>query len=331
MLVLVLLFLFVVNPCNGSNKNTDGLYIDIVIKALEIAQRESFKSNELNWHSLKNDVIKRYAASNDKKDAYAAIELLIKSINDNHSFLSVNGVRFGSEVQPLSNNVEHLTIKSSLDNENIAYIHIPRTVRNDVAGMDEYAKNLYTEIAYYSNINVSAFILDFRYNSGGQLWPMLAGLSALINSKHAGTAIFPDGPRWQWWAHGGEAGTRGKNFKNVNHSIKRISPVDFDNELPIAILISGLTGSSGEASVISFLGNKNTCLIGQRSRAQATINQPFKLDDTTRFFIARGYFGNNKGDIYQAGISPNISVHKDNDSNILKIARSWLTGKRNCG
>jgi len=329
---MVLSMLFVV-PCSGMDKTTDAPYFELIVKALEVAQRESYKSSDIDWISLKNDVLKRYAASSNKNDAFAAIKLLIERINDDHSFLSVNGARFDAadEFERMPKSKEQLAIRSSLSKEKIAYIHVPRTVSNDREGMKKYAKALYTEIAKYSNKNISAFILDFRNNSGGQLWPMLAGLSALIDSDNAGIGVFADGPRWNWWARGGKAGTSGKNFKNVNHSINGASFVDFDDDLPIAVLISGTTGSSGEASVMSFIGSDKSCLIGQRSRAQATINQPFELDETTKIFIARGYFGNRDGGIYPTGISPNIKVDDSKGENSIEIARDWITGNRTCG
>ena len=72
--------------------------------------------------------------------------------------------------------------------------------------MAAYADALYAEIGQAYHPEMTGWVLDFRRNTGGQLWPMLAGLSLLIQSDVAGQASYPDGIGWRWWARDGQAG-----------------------------------------------------------------------------------------------------------------------------
>ena len=297
----------------------------IVFQALDIAKENSINTKKLNWTIIEQEIIQQLNQINSEKDLYETLQNLINRLQDNHSYLiTADGKRWQESTKADRVVIEKRLPFNKLKNEQIAYIEVKPMSSTNKFAMDTYAENLYNTIISSYRTDMTGWILDFRKNTGGQLWPMLAGLSPLINSDVAGYAIYPNGNYWQWWAKGGKAGVG----ENLHHQIKSANN-QFINKKPIAILISKQTASSGEASVISFIGQDNICLIGEQTRGLATVNQPFKLDNGATLMLTTAHFGDRNKKIYPYGIKPDIKIANGNEKEgfneiQLETAIEWL-------
>lgn len=147
---------------------------------------------------------------------------------------------------------------------------------------------------------------------------MLAALSPLIQSELAGHAVYPDGIRWCWWAQDGQAGVGDQAYFSVTMAEREDLAT-----LPIAILVSNFTASSGEACVISFLGDERVRVFGIRTKGLATINQPFELKCGGVLMVTTAYFADRTGRIWPNGIQPDQVIVNSDDA-ILQAAE-WLS------
>ena len=297
----------------------------IVLQALNIVKEHSINSKNLNWTFIEKDILKQSNQLKSEEDLYKVLQNLINHLDDKHSYLiTANGKRWQKITKTNSVLVENRLPINKLKDTKIAYISIEPMSSAKKLDMNTYAEKLYNTIISSYTTDMTGWILDFRENTGGQLWPMLAGLSPLINSKIAGNAIYPNGNDWQWWAKDGKAGVG----KNIHHKIKGVNN-QFIKKKPIAILISKQTASSGEASVISFIGQDNICLIGEQTRGLTTVNQPFKLANGATLMLTTAYFGDRNLNIYPNGIEPNIEINNSNENETtndiqLEMAIEWL-------
>ncbi|MGD8781669.1 MAG: S41 family peptidase [Ignavibacteria bacterium] len=308
--------------CFASDK---ALYKKVISQALEITMEHSINSNSLNKAEIKKEIMQRAEEVNSDDKLYEVLQILIDSLKDNHSFLiTADGNRWQRVDRTQEKTEEGSIPKEKLRDKRIAYVNVAPMSSASKIDKNAYADKLYNKIIDAYSHDMTGWILDFRGNSGGQLWPMLAGLSSLINSDTAGFAIYPNNNNWNWWAKNGKAGVG----TNVHHQIEHVSNKPLQKK-PIAILISRQTASSGEASVISFIGKENICLFGEQTKGLATVNQPFELANGAKLMLTTAYFGDRNKKIYAHGIEPEINISNKGENDIqLDTAIEWLTEQK---
>ncbi len=312
---IAMVLMLLMGSCAG-----DSGYLAALDEALEIVQQHSINRNRLDWGSIEQELGQRAGTVRTEAELYDALQDILDRLDDGHSFLrTAEGRRWRTAE---SGTVDTDPKPTAWPEPTI--IHIDVTTMSSAAGndMSAYADRLYLEIMQAYRPDMSGWILDLRRNTGGQLWPMLAGLSPLIDSDPAGQAAYPEGIRWQWWAKGGKAGV-GDNLHHSVTTTTKLTPA----RKPIAILIGGATASSGEASVISFIGMNNVRLFGTRTRGLATVNQPFTLSCGATIMLTTAHFADRRGCSYPEGIEPDVTVAApvdQSDDPCLDAAVEWL-------
>ena len=103
--------------------------------------------------------------------------------------------------------------------------------------------------------------------------------------------------------------------------------VSISNKFPIAVLTDGQTGSSGEAVVVSFIGNDKTKLFGQPTWGLTTGNGNFKLQDGSEIFLASTIYADRNENTYRGSISPDFIIDNKSASQndmVMEAAINWL-------
>ena len=86
----------------------------------------------------------------------------------------------------------------------------------------------------------------------------------------------------------------------------------------VAVLISGLTASSGEVTALAFKGRSNTIFIGEKTLGKTTSNMVVTLPFDARMPLSIGYDCDRNG-IYYQQIIPDVVVSKqDNFDDLLQ-------------
>lgn len=162
--------------------------------------------------------------------------------------------------------------------------------------------------------DVRGWIIDLRHNSGGSMWPMIAGLNPLV----------PDGNFGYYLTPGSKDGTAlfsiggRNNFLTLDSSYKVRNP-----SVPLALLIDSLTGSSGEMTTLSFLGLPNVRTFGQTTAGYTTANSQFTLSDSSLLFLATAYIADRNHKIYPQGIVPDTQVPPAGEA-VVQAALAWI-------
>ncbi len=306
-------------------------YPQVIENALEVIENNSIKRGIVDFEKLEAQFsLKKKEISSDP-ELYNVIQSLIDSLGDGHSYLIMNdGRKFGERADPET--IQKVDIERiPEDDKGIKYLQVERISPGDNKKMQKYADDLFKKIISLYDPDMKGWILDFRNNSGGHLWPMLAGLSPLVDSDTAGCGVYPEGIYWRWRAKDGKAGVG----SNIHFSVSNPQKINYVKK-PVVILTGNKTASSGEASVISFIGKNNVCIIGEKTRGLATINQPFDIGNGIKIMLTTGYFGDRNGNIYPEGIIPDILIpdnSKNSSENIMLYqAVKWINesdqGKR---
>lgn len=148
---------------------------------------------------------------------------------------------------------------------------VPHVARGPVAQQyaDSLAQGLKDNVA-----GACGVIVDLRGNTGGDMGPMLAGVSSLL----------PDGVVLTFKGrYSSDVTISGGSVEGGGSPITVASQSKFNG--PIAVLFDEHTGSSGEATVLSFRGLDNVRTFGQPSAGYASANVVFDMPDGAAIMI----------------------------------------------
>lgn len=190
-----------------------------------------------------------------------------------------------------------------------------------------------------SNI-INGWIVDLRGNTGGNMYPMIAGLGPLIGEGILGYFIDRKGGTEYWSYINGSVICKylekdnDKRIENIAHHNKNktiIHIIDYykvkNSNARIAVLIGNQTSSSGEMTTISFIGKNNVKLFGQTTGGYTTGNVSFILSDSSGIALAASISADRNMKKYNGGIIPDVIVDNYYSENCVNAAIKWLKKK----
>jgi len=313
-------------------------------RVIEITQMSSVYRNNVDWDTLKPKV---YAAviqnePDTLKALRPAIGFMLAALGDNHSFMIYKGAYFGRTGKLNTYNLLNEQTKEALKKEkdspvrvaklskDVAYISVPAMSTPPKDGA-EMAKNigqkLRDSLCGLNLADLKGIIVDLRLNTGGNMYPMIGGLAPLLGDGDAGSFV-RDGKVVDTWTIKKENVYFGKTPSTyINH------PCKVNKKIKIALLTGPITSSAGEATVISFIGKKNTRIFGEPTAGLVTANQMMKLGDNIYYYVSVSTEADRKGKEYKSAILPDEEIiggdnfeDLNNDQKII-ASMKWLTNK----
>lgn len=180
---------------------------------------------------------------------------------------------------------------------------------------------------------VRRWIIDLRRNDGGNMWPMLAGLTPLLGLGTYGAFVDPVAANdWDWRFDGKTLGTFKKYDGKAGEGSLTIPNYHALNgqTVPVAVLTSEVTSSSGEMILIALLGRDTTRTFGEKTGGLTSSNALKVLQDGSWLLVMSSWAADRLGHVYRDAINPDISVPIDwsnfgtkEDPVILKAVQ-WL-------
>jgi len=322
-----------------SNKNHFTQIVDSVIsKSKEI----SLYSNSVNWDSLS---IKMYSSSKNAKsmnDLKPAFEILLNGLRDHHgkirktsnysilaNFTDLQNSRnndtrkFDSEIWGIVNNID-ARFEYEILPRNVGYLKVVGVGPN-IDGQKE-AERIRNAISKLNNNKVKEWIIDLRYNGGGNINVMLAGLAPLLDIKNVLSIQDENGNKLiTAEIKEGEFWYDGINVFKINNNPKI-------RNSKIAILTSRWTWSSGEFIAIAFKGQKNTMFFGEETGGYTTNNSWEVINNEIALVISTGIYCDRNGNMYVQNVKPDkevvfvVEYNKQKDGGIIE-AINWLKQK----
>lgn len=306
-------------------------YLD---SSLVIIQKNALNKQKVDWQGLKKAIYKKTAGAKIYEDILPVYSYIFEQIDDHHGSLNFKHKTYGwaGNDQPKVNYIikaatkKHVNVRSERIGEDIGYLLIPGN--NDFRNqhMDSISRSIKQAIAKIHNKNTKGWIIDLRVNTGGNMYPMIAGLTDLLGEGKVGGFVTSDlQPDGNWIIKEGLF-----YVDSIKVSPERYEGYPIKKELPIAVLISGYTASSGEMTAITTIGRKHSILIGEPSAGYTTSNLGFKLNDYSGLNLAVDYATDKNGKVYPKNITPDIVIlDGDNFEELkkdekVKKAVSWI-------
>jgi carboxyl-terminal processing protease len=333
-LLIALFFL----PCTTHAQSNPPVIVDNVKsyldKSLLILEANALNSKKVNWKVLRESVYHKASGAKRYEDILSIYPYIFEQIDDHHGSLKYKNQTYSwnkKDGTKVNNTIKvatkkYLAVRSEKIGRDVGYISIPGN--NDFRGqhMDSITRTIKNAIAKINDKHIKGWIIDLRINTGGNMYPMIAGLTEFIGEGRVGGFITPaNQPDGDWIV---------KNGSFYVDSVK-VTPLEYEGypvqkDIPIAVLISGNTASSGEMTAITTIGRPKSILIGEPTAGYTTTNLGFQLNEYSGLNLAVDYASDRNGKVYPKNVSPDIVITDgDNFEDLTQdqkviTARAWL-------
>lgn len=238
-----------------------------------LIKKKALYSDSLDWQQMKIDesqLALTADATESEKILFDFYTGKLKAVGDKHSFFVTKDYMAKRAEKAPSQFPEGRYL-----GDGIACLKIPHCSNYDKQKDIDYAEKVRSDIYKLDSENtITGWIVDLRHNTGGNMWPMVAGLNALTEDGTAGYFIFNGSFKDPWIINNGhipQINAPISDYKIKNKNVK------------IALLIDDYTASSGEMTAISFIGLPNVKTFGKNSAGYVTSNNTIDLSNGAKF------------------------------------------------
>jgi carboxyl-terminal processing protease len=256
--------------------------------ALDFTEQWFYFKERVDWDAQRAQASARAKGATEFRQAHPAIDTMVRSLADRHSFFYVPSRTPGTS-NPAPEVAFHRVLGKSFTSR-IGYVWLPMFIGTNQPGRADSIQRAIAQVD--STPSLCGWIIDLRGNPGGYWAPMLAGLSPLLTEGGVGGYILRDPTqRYHYEVHPGAAGIRvptGEYYEYIHlPAAYRVR----NPTLPLAILQTSNTASAGEILIMAL----RDPLRATRSFGSATYgatSQPFSkvLVDTASIQITAGVF-----------------------------------------
>ena len=302
------------------------------------AKNSSLYTARVDWQMV-NERFTELTVGKEGEDLKDGLQFLINSLGDKHaSFRSASKNmaivvyytgpsdpdprREGTFINEVINDISAVFSYVKLEDE-VGYLKVVGIGPGDVKAQ---ADAIRAGLVDLNARGVDKWILDLRYNGGGNVNPMLAGLAPLLGDGRIGGTVGADGESYRNYSiKDGQFYNGDASFVEMNEN-NDISPDE-----KVAVLLSQYTVSSGELTAVAFKGRANTRFFGMDSGGYTTGNGYQQVTEDLFMIISEDIFADRNGVVYETrvGVDEEMEfIHSDDlteDAQILR-AVEWLRG-----
>lgn len=277
-------------------------------EALTLMQKHYYKKDSVQWEPLITSAKVSLNQSSDCEAAYKAVQWCFDQIKENHSYImppvkaaiyngNINSSAIASSKTKLSGDILHEVVEGD-----IGYISVPWITTTDESICTRFADSIQSVIKSFDERGVDKWIIDLRKNTGGNCWPMLAGLGPLLGNGTLGYFVSPSETIPIKYKDGVVMQGR-KNRCSVTdpYTLKTRNKT-------ILVLTSNRTASAGEIVAMAFKGLNNVYLYGEPTAGLTTANASYQLSDGSMLVLTVCKEADRTGKVIEGKIYPDEFV-----------------------
>lgn len=250
-------------------------------------------------------------------DTYPALKKAIKVAGSKHSsfYTPTEGQALRGKGEEGSN-----VLPSAATATGITTLTVTELGSADEGELQRYADTLGGAVATAAPATTCGWIVDLRGNTGGNMYPMIAGLSSLL----------PDGKAIAF--HGRDQVLADVSIEG--NTVKVGGTTNLGHEKgggkitqPVAVLQDDKTASSAEAVRLAFTGLPHVRFFGTPTTGVPTANEGKDLPDGAIANLTIAVDGDRTGKTYDSPIPPNEKI--EDRAKQQPAAKAWLRSR--CG
>ncbi len=333
----ILLLFTTVAKGNGLMANSDTLSTRCIQQASQrldevftLMQRSYYKKDDVKWDTLITSAKARLLAAGTCEDAYQTVNWCFTQLKEKHSFVMPveRAAVYQNDTARLRRRIHISQLMGELKGEvipgkEIAYLTVPWISTTDSAICTMIADSLQKIIAGLDGNGISKWIIDLRKNTGGNCWPMLAGIGPLLDNGTCG--YFVTGNEKVPISYRNGAALHGRHVRcRVSTSGYRMKQV----KNRIVLLTGPQTSSSGEIVAIAFKGQDQALFYGEPTAGFTTANATYTLSDQSMLVLTVCLEADRNGKVYEGKIVPDQIIPSGEDTRTDDAAKSaaimWL-------
>lgn len=323
-------------------------------QAIATTREMAFRADQVDWSVLEPEVRAAAVDAKDLIDLLSALEILVEGLGDGHSFVNASAQdrsefrrRFGRHFDAMRSTktiTSHFKSRRlpearrlSLPSTATAHLVTVPMIQGGGVQAVTYANTLFANVAEGAD-GSCGYVVDLRGNQGGNVWPMVVGLTPLLGENWRSFEADADGTTTSAGylengaAIAGEGDYEGQTIVRLDdwRSLPRLATV------PVAVLIDDAVGSSGEGVAVAFRGRPETRFFGEKTYGVASSNEGFMVANRINIVLTTAMMADRDGRIYPDGILPDTLVPAgsgslvDPDDAVVESAKIWLASQSTC-
>lgn len=306
-----------------------------VREAMTIFRARSVHRDTVDWAALEDSVLRRAESARTPAGTWQALTWALRRV-DSHSFLMPPQGRLdgtpAAAVSPQARPAPPLPTARLLEG-GIGVLAIPGHAGPNRA---EYVDSLHAHLGALDRGISCGWIVDLRQNTGGNMWPMLAGIGPLLGAEVVGS--FTEGqPGAAWRYRDGRSWLGDSAPPAVASGWGSAAPPRLAHpDAPVALLVGRKTASSGEMTLLAFLGRPGVRTFGDSTAGFTSANTGAPLRDGATLIITTSYPRDRLGRRYPLRVAPDELVlagdggAAEGGDVVLDRAAAWLRTEGRC-
>ena len=306
----------------------------VVTRVLAHAESLSLFRNRIDWPATRAEVRRLADTAQTIPGLAPALRHLIRTLGDEHARVFHGGRPLAYYYGPpkphlagfdpaIFSQVQSATafpFRAELAAPTVGYLRIVGLPMGDNSAM---AREIESAACALHAQGARQWIIDLRYNGGGNLNPMAEGIAAIIgDGPVGGRAGLTPGEAGAWTIERGD-------FVNEGYSVHLPNGCTMALGSKVAVLTSLYTASSGEALAVMFKSRPNTRFFGSKTLGMITVTDWTVIDDSTALTISVGYYRDRTGRVYDQFVDVDEEVPFAPSSGLdadvaVRRALAWL-------
>lgn len=313
-----------------------------------IIRSEHVQAAQADWPHLEALTKETLSNATSRQDSIMAIVDIFAELNDVHSSITVDGQTYGF-YNPVSDSMYTIVapmlalsqIRQGHITDTILFGHIPyiSIPALQVWGDDinKYAAEIQQKLCNVISNDPDAIIIDLRLNTGGNMYPMLAGLWPVLGDETVLYTMYPNGePQFIWYLKEGNLFARDGENTDLRNQITDIKPAckKANQKIKVYVLVGQITASSGQATAVALMGRPNTLFIGEpTAEGYITANNYYQINEHIQLNMSSAFIADRTKVVYPKVFLPQVYVlGGDNFKQLhldLKVQMSQIMLNRN--
>lgn len=272
---------------------------------VQLAQENSVMRDSVDWDEITATMV----AMHDTGGLVPATKFMLKELNDFHGRIWVDGVPHNGVIHSWLPSTmvwdsvfreQHyrfeLPIYSTTIRKRYGYIRIPGLKFGESDSL--HAHQIREQIWQLAKRKkLKGMIVDLRMNGGGTMYPMLSGVTDLLGTDTLGAFVNPATGSIPWTLRNHEVCIGVQQVYDYDMAAMGDGPDLTD--LPVVVLQSGATASSGEVLTLAFRNRPKTYAIGEPTAGYTTGTSWEPLSEAVVLQLTMSYYADRTGEVFR--------------------------------
>lgn len=338
-MLLLALSLSFTSQAQTSGLNSNMELLDSIIAIMKV---QSVYAEAVDWQEVEQKMKAQLPDDNNLESLIPPVEYLFEALGDFHGGLLLNGQRYNrfykSEYHyPVSIDIVNeinqndLQVDAQMLKGKIAYLKIPHLFLYGPEQISEATTKIREKICSLKAKKPKGWIIDLRTNTGGNMYPMFAGLGEILpNISLSGDSR--DGASFasNWHNAAGHFFMWGQPMTSTPLSCTEPTALNINESQKIAVLTSRYTASAGEAVASSLKSQKNIRLFGEITSGYSSTTGWFPLRENLILLPTVAYYISLDGTWHRNGVYPDQEIIEEikldslTSGKMIETAIKWL-------